>query len=116
MQVFPQLVQSTNLSNQKIQLSGIYGFFVFNDASFCPELRTRTYIVSRNGQELEPLLTAARDSRYPSLEFGHNKETAIFAVSLQIAIVPVESPDYRRFVEGAYGNVKLLAAMRNKRR
>ena len=34
----------------------------------------------------------------------------------QIAIVPMESPDYRRFVEGAYGNVKLLAAMRNKRR
>lgn len=26
--------------------------FCFNDISSCPELRTRTYIVSRNGQEL----------------------------------------------------------------
>ena len=32
------------------------------------------------------------------------------------ALVPVESPDYRRFVEGAGGNVKLLAAMRNKKK
>ncbi|MEK3782397.1 DUF6157 family protein [Paenibacillus sp. FSL K6-1566] len=34
----------------------------------------------------------------------------------QIAIVPVESPDYHRFVEGANGKVKLLAAMRNKKK
>ncbi|MFF3926350.1 DUF6157 family protein [Paenibacillus lactis] len=34
----------------------------------------------------------------------------------QIAIVPMESPDYQRFVEGANGKVKLLAAMRNKKK
>ncbi|REE78625.1 hypothetical protein A8990_12522 [Paenibacillus taihuensis] len=34
----------------------------------------------------------------------------------EIAIVPMESPEYRRFAEGANGNVKLLAAMRNKKK
>jgi len=33
----------------------------------------------------------------------------------KIAIYPMESPEYRHFVEGADENVKLLAAMRNKR-
>jgi hypothetical protein len=34
----------------------------------------------------------------------------------KMALVPVESPDYRRFVEADNGNVKLLAAMRNNKR
>jgi hypothetical protein len=32
------------------------------------------------------------------------------------ALVPVESPEYRHFVEGDNGSVTLLAAMRNKRK
>lgn len=33
----------------------------------------------------------------------------------RMALVPMESPDYRRFVEGQVAGVKLLAAMRNNK-
>lgn len=33
----------------------------------------------------------------------------------RMALVPMESPDYRRFVEGQVAGVKLLAAMRNSK-
>ncbi|MHA6482411.1 DUF6157 family protein [Paenibacillus sp. strain BS8-2] len=34
----------------------------------------------------------------------------------KLAIVPMESPEYSRFVEGYSGNLRLLAAMRNKKK
>ncbi|WJH35796.1 DUF6157 family protein [Paenibacillus sp. CC-CFT747] len=34
----------------------------------------------------------------------------------RIALYPVESPDYRQYVEGKRGTVRLLAAMRNSRK
>lgn len=34
----------------------------------------------------------------------------------KMALIPVESPDYRRFVDGDNVNVKLLAAMRNSKK
>jgi hypothetical protein len=34
----------------------------------------------------------------------------------KVALVPMESPDYRLFVEGEKGDITLLAAMRNKRK
>ncbi|WP_373232969.1 DUF6157 family protein [Cohnella sp.] len=33
----------------------------------------------------------------------------------KLALVPVESPDYKRFAEGDNGSVKVLAAMRNSK-
>ncbi len=34
----------------------------------------------------------------------------------KIALVPMESPDYQRFLEGKNGQVELVAAMRNSRK
>jgi hypothetical protein len=34
----------------------------------------------------------------------------------KMALVPVESPDYRRFVDGDSGDVKILAAMSNSKK
>lgn len=39
-----------------------------------------------------------------------------FNVEGKLALVPVESPEYRKFVEGAGGTVKVLAAMRNSKK
>ncbi|MEF3311737.1 DUF6157 family protein [Paenibacillus sp. GYB004] len=34
----------------------------------------------------------------------------------KLALVPMESPEYRKFAEGAGGDVKVLAAMRNSKK
>ncbi|MBW5448882.1 hypothetical protein GE107_22845 [Cohnella sp. CFH 77786] len=34
----------------------------------------------------------------------------------KLALIPVESPEYRRFVDGGVGNVKLVPAMRNSKK
>lgn len=34
----------------------------------------------------------------------------------KMALVPMESPDYQRFVEGGNGSLKVLAAMRNSKK
>lgn len=39
-----------------------------------------------------------------------------FNVEGKLALVPVESPEYRKFVEGAGETVKVLAAMRNSKK
>jgi hypothetical protein len=39
-----------------------------------------------------------------------------FNTTGKLALVPMESPEYQRFIEGDHGSVKLLAAMRNNKK